>query len=470
MANSTSNLDQLSATGAAKEALVNALFDAASPLALWARQASTCAGLTWGFYGGCYAPPGGSPQLIANGTVTLTANATNYIYASATTGVVSVNTTGFPAGAIPLYSVVVPNGRVTASSYLDYRSYQPSRTGAAVLSMANEGATGVGLYDAANSTASAAEFKSLLQTGGVTLTAGATAITVALTSGGGTVTGGSNEGSGVGVFDSATATASNLPMKTLVAGSNMRLADYGSNGIVMDVAGGPPDVLQAGAPVVGAATTVNFQGFVVSNPSGTIAAVTRYPEQGTNDTVPTLSAFTQVNAANSGLSVSQQPWGITGSVPAAASVGASQWGLLTKSLPSAPYQLVARLRALPLNTSNGGFGLCLYDSSGGKLKTFVVSWQGSLGFYVQNFTNFSTFSSNPRSGLPCTGARFPAWMRIRDDNTNWYYEVSADGVTWITLYQEARNSFVTPNSVGVAAVSGITYPLAFAVASFYAGT
>ncbi|RQS15522.1 hypothetical protein DIE07_03585 [Burkholderia sp. Bp9002] len=464
MSNSTTNLDLPTATSASKEAILNALFDAASPASLWGRQASACAGLVWGYYGGCFCPQGGSPQLIANGTVTLVANATNYVYADPTSGAVSLNQTGFPAGKIPLYSVVVPNGGVTASSYLDYRSYQPSAIGAAVQSIANEGSSGIGLYDATNSTAILAKFKTLLQSGGVSLAVGSTAITVSLTSGGGTVTGGSNEGAGVGVFDSTNSTSSNLAMKTLVAGSNIRLADYGTSGIVVDVAGGPPDVLQSGALVVPVATTLNFQGFSVTNPSGSTAAVTRYPDNGSLDTIPSLASFTQVNAAGAGMSVSQQPWGITG----VAAAGVGQWGLLTKSVPSAPYQVVARLRAVPLNTNNGGFGVCLYDSSSGKIKTFVVSWQSSLGFYVQNFTNVSTWSNNPLSGLPCS--RMPTWMRIRDDNTNWYYEVSGDGATWVTLYQEAHNSFLTPNSVGVGAVSGSTYSLGFAVSSFYAGT
>lgn len=133
MSNSTTLLDTISANQAAKEVVFNALMDAASPAALWGRHASACNGLTWGYYGGNY-QAGATANAIANGTVTLTASTTNYLYANASTGAVSVNTSGFPAGSVPLYSIVT--GTTTVTSYMDLRSFQPS--GAAPAS---------GLYD-----------------------------------------------------------------------------------------------------------------------------------------------------------------------------------------------------------------------------------------------------------------------------------------------------------------------------------
>lgn len=117
MSNSTTLLDTIATNQSNKEAVVNALLDAASPAMLWGRHASACSGLTWGYYGGWY----GGAQ-INNGTVALTASATNYVYASASTGAVSVNTSGFPAGSIPLYSIVT--GTTTVTSYTDQRSNQ----------------------------------------------------------------------------------------------------------------------------------------------------------------------------------------------------------------------------------------------------------------------------------------------------------------------------------------------------------
>ncbi|SPK73720.1 conserved protein of unknown function [Cupriavidus taiwanensis] len=136
MSNSTTLLDTISANQASKEVVVNALFDAASPAMLWGRRASTCNGLTWGYYGGNY-QTGSTAHAIANGTVTLTASTTNYVYADASTGAVSVNTSGFPAGSIPLYSIVT--GSTTVSSYTDVRSYQPSAVASAAGSVYDVG-------------------------------------------------------------------------------------------------------------------------------------------------------------------------------------------------------------------------------------------------------------------------------------------------------------------------------------------
>lgn len=127
MSNSTTLLDTISSTQAMKEVVTNSLFDAASPSTLWGRRAQTTGGLTWGYFGGNFVDNTGTSHAIANGTITLTASATNYVYADNVTGAVSFNTTGFPAGRVPLYSVVTNASQAT--SYLDYRSYQPSAIG-----------------------------------------------------------------------------------------------------------------------------------------------------------------------------------------------------------------------------------------------------------------------------------------------------------------------------------------------------
>lgn len=119
MANSTTNLDTISASQAGKETTANAMHDAGSPGTLFGRRASTTAGLTWGYYGGTITVDGVLTQ-ISNGTVVLTASATNYLEATRS-GTVSANTTGFTAGRIPLYSIVT--GTSTVSSYTDYRAW-----------------------------------------------------------------------------------------------------------------------------------------------------------------------------------------------------------------------------------------------------------------------------------------------------------------------------------------------------------
>ncbi|MFG7180662.1 hypothetical protein ACGYQ5_14135 [Burkholderia pseudomallei] len=118
MSNSTTLLDTIAVNQSNKEAVANALFDAASPAMLWGRHASACSGLTWGYYGGWF-----NGAQINDGTVTLTASATNYVYADSTTGAVTVSTSAYPSGAIPLYTVVA--GTTTVTSYTDCRTLQP---------------------------------------------------------------------------------------------------------------------------------------------------------------------------------------------------------------------------------------------------------------------------------------------------------------------------------------------------------
>ncbi|KWO78484.1 beta strand repeat-containing protein [Burkholderia ubonensis] len=139
MSNSTTLLDTISSTQAMKEVVANGLFDAMSPASLWGRRMMTTGGLTWGYYGGNFVDNTGTSHAIANGTLTLTASSTNYIYANATTGAVSANTTGFPGGSVPLYSVVT--NASTATSYTDYRSYQPSATGGGTGTVTSVGLT-----------------------------------------------------------------------------------------------------------------------------------------------------------------------------------------------------------------------------------------------------------------------------------------------------------------------------------------
>lgn len=116
MADSTTNLFQLSESQDNQEAVVNELFDAASPSTYFGRNADTLSGLTWGYFGGKLLIDG-LETTIANGTLTLSASATNYVQISRA-GVVSSATSRDPLLA-PLYTVVT--GITGVTSYTDER-------------------------------------------------------------------------------------------------------------------------------------------------------------------------------------------------------------------------------------------------------------------------------------------------------------------------------------------------------------
>lgn len=101
------------------------------------------------------------------------------------------------------------------------------------------------------------------------------------------------------------------------------------------------------------------------------------------------------------------------------------------------------------------YGAVLRESSSGK---FIV-W-GNMNYYdgssyawnnsvLIKYTNTTTISSESVLGYPpLDGGGMPQWFRIRDDNTNRYYETSLNGLDWATLSSEARTTFLTADQIG----------------------
>ena len=129
MSDSTTNLDLISQSQAQKEVTANALFDAFSPVVTYGRRASTCIGLTWGYYGGNIVVAG-EVLRISNGTITLPANSITYLEADRLTGVVSISSespAGFSYGSNPLYVIVT--GVSTVLTYTDNRAQEQGPAG-----------------------------------------------------------------------------------------------------------------------------------------------------------------------------------------------------------------------------------------------------------------------------------------------------------------------------------------------------
>lgn len=118
MADSTSNLDNITAAQSGKETTANNFFDAASRASEFGRRASGSSGLTWAFYGTPRWYINGTATVKANGTVTLTASSTRYV-AVARDLTVSESASAFPADKLALYKAVT--GTATVTSYEDHR-------------------------------------------------------------------------------------------------------------------------------------------------------------------------------------------------------------------------------------------------------------------------------------------------------------------------------------------------------------
>jgi hypothetical protein len=98
---------------------VNENFEALSHMAVYAKDATTTAGLTWGYLGGRW---GGFA--VAAGTLTLPASSTVYITVSRATGAISANTTDANWTNIDLHARVykLVTGAATVTTIEDYRA------------------------------------------------------------------------------------------------------------------------------------------------------------------------------------------------------------------------------------------------------------------------------------------------------------------------------------------------------------
>ena len=125
MSDSTSHLRLMTTAQAEKEALVNALADAAAPALTLGIDHIGTTGLTLSIFGGNVLI-GGTVTTLANQTaIALTNAATNYVEldpnGTGTTSGIRVNTSGWTAGYIPLWSIVCASGAI--SSYTDERAW-----------------------------------------------------------------------------------------------------------------------------------------------------------------------------------------------------------------------------------------------------------------------------------------------------------------------------------------------------------
>ncbi|WP_423396019.1 hypothetical protein [Burkholderia sp. LMG 21824] len=427
MSNSTTLLDTIAVNQSNKEAVINALLDAASPGMLWGRHASACSGLTWGFYGGQY-----GSNAIANGTVTLTASATNYVYADNATGAVSVNTSGVPSGKIPLYSIVT--GTTTVTSYTDIRSYAPmSQVGS---SFGNQTANYV-FAGPTSGSAAAPTFRALVgadipvfgasgashSTGGVPdpgSTAGATRFlredgSWQVPSGGG----------GGGMTN---------PMTTLgdiitggAAGAAGRLG-VGSNGQVLTVVSGVPAWAAAGG-----STPKDALGYYLANN-------------------PTVSGFTVAQQTGSTGSIANLSSGRGFSMTVPATNGADNNTFAYVTAPGgSSWTMTAFLVASVLRGNATNFGLAVQDSNP---NTAIFCLDGFTEA-VSYVTWIGMNSFNSRATGSNTGALEPGkaiWMRLQyTSGGNFIYSLSPDGETWGEVYRVGVTAWLTgaPTKCGV---------------------
>ncbi|QCP47931.1 hypothetical protein FAZ95_01290 [Trinickia violacea] len=212
-----------------------------------------------------------------------------------------------------------------------------------------------------------------------------------------------NEVSGAPIFDAENSTAQLLVFKSLSGGANLQVIEGGKLGAGLSLVGTlcaveQGDIIKAVAP-----GSLNFMNANVAV-AGSGATITRNASHGATDTVPQLSGFTPRNQGVTGAIATQYPWGIGIVAPHSSSAQAL---VLTQPIPLGAFQVAMRLRAAPLNANYGCVGPCPYDSASGKLKLFELAYLKQLGYWVGNFSNFSSWGGNAFSTN--LGA-IPEWM------------------------------------------------------------
>jgi hypothetical protein len=137
-----------------------------------------------------------------------------------------------------------------------------------------------------------------------------------------------------------------------------------------------------------------------------------------------------------------------------------------KALPSPPYSLVIGVELLMIfPTQYTYFAPVLADgtSTGSKHTEFQIVHYNSMG-PILNLAKFSSISADAGSpyytatncGPPITSGKF--FIRLRDDNTYRYYELSADGRNWSLFGKVSRTDFLTPTHGGFLTGHAVTAP------------
>lgn len=167
---------------------------------------------------------------------------------------------------------------------------------------------------------------------------------------------------------------------------------------------------------------------------------------GAPSTTPLLSNFSwQLQGA--GVTATQQNHGISLYVPN------TKTATLITPQSASNYTVTARLRGIVSTKSYQQLGIARYDSASTKMVQFAVVGMGSyFELKVSNLTG-GVFQND--TGIGAIVNSIPEWWRIVKDATNFYYQLSPDGVVWATIYTHAiSGNFLTATThAGLTAVA-----------------
>lgn len=172
------------------------------------------------------------------------------------------------------------------------------------------------------------------------------------------------------------------------------------------------------------------------------------------NTPPNFSAFTWVNQGTSTRTAARTR-GVPYEILAGAAAADVSMRLLLTTLPARPWTMEVDLSSTePLVVSgNWRFGLCVRDSASSRYIKFGPGVGAPFTLFNSKFNSHTSFNSNYTSAAMSNSVvRYPIRLRMTDDDTNfrWYY--SPDGLQWIQFdIARSRTDFTAaPDQIGLA--------------------
>lgn len=128
-----------------------------------------------------------------------------------------------------------------------------------------------------------------------------------------------------------------------------------------------------------------------------------------------------------------------------------------KNLPGGTWTLRVAFMASVLGQDFLWGGICLRDSSSGKIKDYCVFGDSAFadsGLVYHRWDSPTAFVSNTNFGGPGWQGGL-VWMELKDDGTNLIWSVGRDGYNYpITVLTESRTAHMTADQVGFFVSSG----------------
>lgn len=182
---------------------------------------------------------------------------------------------------------------------------------------------------------------------------------------------------------------------------------------------------------------------------------TAIPHQLLDDAGAVLDStdFTDINFAGSGTTTKADMSQGSILVNKLAQTSGSNFGLMVKSAPTAPWVWTVGMIPNLLAVTTADFpscGVCVRENATGEFYHFQQSAIAvSCRVKVDKFASVTASATAFLAGDTWSGPYGATWFQVEDDNTDLIFRISADGINFIEVGREARLTFLTPDEIGI---------------------